>query len=505
MATLRESLDAVLTVDPAARALEFEGRWRPWRDLLEMRHAIDDLLGSAGLGPGSPVGILLRNRPAPFEALLAVLATDRCVVTLNPFEGDALLAGELTDLRLPVVLGERGDLARPQLRAAVESAGSMIVELHDAGPVPAGLGGALDRPGPGPHHPVQPGVAVKMLTSGTTGRPKRVDLSYRALEASIEATTHYESGRTAGPVLHASAAILWTPLVHISGLYFAVHNTVGGHPTALLERFEVGRFVELVSEHRPKVLGLPPTAMRMVLDADVPADAFAGVRAVRSGTAPLDPALAEEWERRYGMPVLVTYGATEFAGAVAGWSLKDHRAHGPSKRGSVGRAHPGVELRVVDPADGRLLEAGQVGLLEVRAAQTGRDGWVRTTDLGELDGDGFLWIRGRADDAIIRGGFKIAPDTVAAALESHPAVKEASVVGAPDPRLGAVPVAAVELQPDAEPRPTADELLVWARDRLAAYQVPVRLVVVDALPRTPSMKVSQPGVRALFEAEDRTA
>jgi acyl-CoA synthetase (AMP-forming)/AMP-acid ligase II len=135
----------------------------------------------------------------------------------------------------------------------------------------------------------------------------------------------------------------------------------------------------------------------------------------------------------------------------------------------------------------------------VRATQLegGGEGWVRTTDLARLDAEGFLFLEGRADDAILRGGFKIAPGEVARALERHPAVREAAVVGLPDPRLGEVPAAAVELEPGAE-APGEEELLAFARERLAGYQVPVRIRVVQALPRTPSLKVSRPAVRELL-------
>ena len=116
---------------------------------------------------------------------------------------------------------------------------------------------------------------------------------------------------------------MWAPLAHISGLYFAIAAAIDGRGIALLERFEVGPWVELVRRHRPGYVRLPPTALRMVLDADVPDDAFISVRAVGSGTAALAPEHAEAFEDRYGIPVLTNYGATEFAGAIAGWTLND--------------------------------------------------------------------------------------------------------------------------------------------------------------------------------------
>jgi acyl-CoA synthetase (AMP-forming)/AMP-acid ligase II len=236
----------------------------------------------------------------------------------------------------------------------------------------------------------------------------------------------------------------------------------------------------------------------MVLDADVDDDVFTSIRSVVSGTAPLDPDLADEFTVRYGVPVLTSYGATEFGGGVAGWNLADHEEFAAAKRGSVGRAHAGCSLRVVDPGNGRDLGIDTVGLLEVRAAQLGTADWVRTTDLARVDADGFLWIVGRADQTILRGGYKVQPEVVRAALERVDGVAEAAVVGVPDERLGAVPVAAVELQRDA----TLDEaaLIAAVGAHLARYEMPVSVTVVDALPRTASGKADLAAVRDLIAA-----
>jgi acyl-coenzyme A synthetase/AMP-(fatty) acid ligase len=240
--------------------------------------------------------------------------------------------------------------------------------------------------------------------------------------------------------------------------------------------------------------------MKMVLDAKVPEEDLASLRAVTSGTAPLAPELQAAFEERYGIPVLVTYGATEFAGAVAGWTIHDHREFAAKKSGSVGRAHPGCELRIVDPDTGEVLPPSQSGLLEVRTEQAPIRGWVRTADQARIDEDGFLWIEGRADGAINRGGFKIDPAGVARVLEQHPAIREAAVVGLPDERLGEVPVAVAELREGAE-EPSEEELLAFAREHLTRYHVPTRFKVVDEIPRTPSLKPSHPAMRALFSEE----
>ena len=190
--------------------------------------------------------------------------------------------------------------------------------------------------------------------------------------------------------------------------------------------------------------------------------------------------------------MLVVYGATEFAGGVSGWTVADRREYRLSKRGSVGRANAGVELRVVDE-DGVEVPSGTVGVLEVRSPQLVDTNWVHTTDLASLDDDGFLFVHGRTDDVIIRGGFKIHPKTIESVFERHPAVAAVCAVGLPDDRLGSVPAVVIELAPGASAEP--DELIEFAAADLLGYQVPARAMIVDKVPRTPSLKQSR------FEAQ----
>ncbi|HXZ61786.1 MAG TPA: fatty acid--CoA ligase family protein, partial [Acidimicrobiales bacterium] len=350
----------------------------------------------------------------------------------------------------------------------------------------------------------RPGTAVRMLTSGTTGPPKRVDLTYDMLERVLVGAKHYESDRDATVRLRRGVAVVNSPLVHLGGLFRVLQCVSDGRSFCLLERFSVEAWADAVRRHRPATASLVPAALRMVLEADLdPAD-LQSLRSVVSGTAPLDPDDADAFMAKYGVPVLVSYAATEFGGGVAGWNLEDHRKFWAAKRGSVGRAHAGCELRVVDPESGQPVGAGAEGLLEVKAGQIGRDDWVRTTDLARLDEDGFLWILGRADQAIIRGGFKVRPDDIKAALERHPAVRGAAVVSRDDRRLGAVPVAVVELRPgpghSGAARPEADELLAYARTVLARYELPTEIRIVEHLPRTDSGKVDLAAVAGLFDA-----
>ncbi|MCX4815198.1 acyl--CoA ligase [Streptomyces sp. NBC_01239] len=483
-------LRRVMDIDPTATALTFAESEFPWSYFADVTRDLDALLRHCPTA--RRVGLVLRNRPAHTAALLATLATGRQIVTLSPHVGDQGLGDDIRSLRPDVVIADEEDWARDSVRDAAEHIRAVpLLASQEAGLRPRQAAWAASPAG----LPVDD-VAVLMMTSGTTGRPKRVSLTFAQLTAAFNAAGTVLDDST-DPRLRRGRVILWSSLAHISGLYFAVAHAVDGRSVALLERFNVEEWARLVRLHRPRQLRLPPTAIRMVLNAELPVDTFSSVRAIGSGTAPLPPELAEEFETRYGVPILTTYGATEFAGAIAGWSVADHREWSAAKRGSVGRAHRGIELRVVDRATQRVQAPGAIGLLEVRGPQLpASDGqWLRTNDLASLDEDGFLFIHGRADDAINRGGFKIPPSVIEEALHQHGAVSDASAFGIPDERLGEVPVVAVTLCAQASER----ELLDHLADRLTRYQMPVALRILDQLPRTPSLKVDRPRLQELFD------
>jgi acyl-CoA synthetase (AMP-forming)/AMP-acid ligase II len=496
--TLRSQIAQVLGVEPAAPAIEFHGMWRSWGDLAQVAAALDALVAEAGAGTGARIGILLRNHADLVPALLGTFLTERCVASLNAAAPDHKLAADIVEAAPPVVVATAADWQRPGLLAAAEQVGAAAISIegqtvrmvHGSDPT---LWARM----------AAPGVAIEMLSSGTTGPPKRIPLPLRNLEKALAGAASYEKGRDpdAPPRLRSGVQIVTAPLAHVAGITGLMNNLLAGRKVCLIDRFTVEGFRQAVVRHRPKVAGAPPSALRMLLDADIPKEDFSSLVAFRTGTAPLDADLADAFHERYGIPVLQNYGATEFAGGVAGWTLDDFRVHWRDKRGSVGRLNAGAEARIVDPESGEALPEGGEGLLELRAPNVGngRD-WVRTTDLATLDGDRFLWIRGRHDGAIVRGGFKVLPDDVVKAMQAHPAIREAAVTGLKDLRLGEVPVAGWIARQGVE-APASESLRDWLKERLMPYQVPVRLLRLDDFPRTPSMKVDLPALRALFDAE----
>jgi long-chain acyl-CoA synthetase len=464
MHPLSRRIADVLALQPDDAAIEYDGQWSTWRQVAELANGI------AAVGE-TEVGMLLRNRPAHVAALLGVLLGGGTVVTINPSRGDDRTREDIAALNLPVVIGEPDDLA------SMVPTGPTAIAI-------SGLDAAPQVPAPGSG---RPGVAVRMLTSGTTGPPKRIDLTYDMLTRSVVTSQAPTQTR-------AGVAIVNAPLVHIGGVYRVLQCVCEARPFVLLDRFELNRWADAVRRHRPRAVSLVPAALRTVLQSDLTRKDLASVRAVTSGTAPLSAEDADAFTEKFGIPVLTSYAATEFGGGVAGWTLADYQKYWHVKRGSVGRPSLGAQLRVVDD-DGTPLGPDQIGLLEVKPGQLGPSAeWMRTTDMARLDEDGFLWILGRVDQAIIRGGFKVMPDDVRTALESHPAVRGAAVVGRPDDRLGETPVAMVELRAATD----AAALLEFLRTRLARYEFPTDIAIVDQIPRTPSGKADLGAVREFF-------
>lgn len=496
MALMTEKLRAIMALDPERTEIDFEGRDYSWRQMAEIVEAIEAALETMGLPVDARVGVMLRNRPGHVAAIVAVLSADRCLVTLNPILPDQKLFADIARLELPVVIADATDLQRPGAMEALADVGSAVIEI---GPCLEGV--RVVNPDIRAEIRTSPGVAVEMLTSGTTGSPKRVPLSRAAFDASFRGFTKYERGRSFDdpPQLNSGCTMVVNPLTHIGGIYGCIAALAAGRKIALLEKFSVGAWVDAVKRNKPAVAPAVPSAVRMLLDADVDPEDLSSLRALISGTAPLPADLVDAFLAKYGIPICGNYGATEFAGAIAGWTIDDFRSLWKQKRGAIGRVHGDIEARIVDPDSGATLAPGEEGLLEIKGKQLNNDlQWLRTTDRAVLDSDRFLYIKGRADNAIIRGGFKVHPDDVVEVLNDHPAVREAAVVGVPDRRLGAVPAAAIILK-EGVLEPPIDELKTWLKSRLIAYQVPVHFRYVTDFPRTPSMKPSAPGLQALFE------
>ena len=466
----------------AERAVQFEGSWTAWGAIGELAGELAAALTAADVAPDASVAVVMRQRPALLAAELAALALGRPVVLVSPMSPDRALAADLAALAPAAVVLDGVDWARPGAMAAVEAAGTLGLVINDD--LSLTVAGPTASPPPGP--PFDGAVTVQ--TSGTTGPPTRHPVPWSALVA-------LGGGLPGRPARSDKGAlILSLPLVTLGGLLSVARLVFGGRPMSMMERFDVHVWAALVKEHRPTVIGAPPPVLSMILDADVSPEHFEGVTVYVTSSAAVPVEVARRFEARYGIPVLAVYGATEFLGSVTEWSPGRWAEFGPSKAGSAGRAAPGVRLRVVtadslDDAEPREAAVGEAGILEVdppRRAGHLPAGWLRTNDRARIDADGFLWVLGRADDVIVRGGFKVDLTTVEEAIRRHPLVIDAACVGLPDNRLGTVPGALVVLHPRAVLG--VDDLRDHVREFVAPYAVPAVFRFTDHIPRTETLK-----------------
>ena len=430
--------------------------------------------------------------------------------------GDAVawqLPNSLAAAVLPRACWRLGAVAAPVLHsfgsADVEAALSQIepaltVELEaesisDPVRLEEQLGGTPMAAGASPVQPSD--VALVLFTSGSTGRPKAVLHTHRGLswKASLMAQVH-----GIGPT---DAVLMPAPMAHISGLLNGVLVPgAAGMRAVLVRRFDPAEALTLVAAERISFLAGPPTffvAMAGVLDGHD----ISSIRLVSSGGASVTPAFVEETARVFDCRVKRTYGSTEAPTVTT--STNDDPFE--KARDTDGRAVGLVELRVVDPDHGSGLPTGERGELWVRgpelfagyadAAQTeaviAPGGWFRTGDLATVDAEGWLRIVGRLKDVIIRGGENISASEVEAALEAHPAVRQAVAVGYPDPLMGERVAAFVVTTAPFD----LDACRQWFAERgMAKFKTPERVVTLEALPLLGSGKPDRAQLQRLAAA-----
>lgn len=459
------------------------GETMTWREVDVMTGAM--LTALDGVPTDAAIGVLARTRPAMVAAFVRLFMDGRDTIMMHAFQPRLALIVQLREKRIAALVADEADIDT-ELEAFARDTDMRLIGVNTQAArlvEPGGLwqtGDYLRSAGDG---------GIMMLTSGTTGAPKHVALRRSTIEAaaigSMTSMGYSPNGNEKPPHF---VTVLAFPLGNISGVYNSVPTAAVGATLCLLEKFSVEGYADLVRRYPQQIIGMPPAGIKMMLDANLPSDLFGGATHCMTGSASLDPDVQEAFERKFGLPVYTSYGATEFGGMIACWSRADHENHWRQKRGAVGRALPGAHIRVVDPASGDPLPPGSLGRLETQVDRIGPD-WLSTNDLAVIDEDGFLFIKGRADDVITRGGFKIDPVTVNSALEQHPAVAEAETLGRADARLGQVPVSAVVLYPGQEV--TTDDLTAFVRERIVGYAVPVEIRLVDAIPRNPSFKVDR--------------
>lgn len=485
-------------------ALEFQGRWYGWGEMRRTAEALQACLAQSGAGAHAPIAFVPRNRPSIIAALLGLIASGRSHRMIYAFQSPVAIARDIERLRPAVVIAGRADMS-DEVRAILTAHGMAGITVDDDDTL--ALPGFERVDGAADHGAVEAATTavprIEILTSGTTGAPKPFSVTFDMLGEHMVRAHEVLAGPDA-PLADAPPALLYFPLGNISGLHTTLPPLLKGQRGVLLDRFSLAGWHDYVVRFRPVNTGIPPAAVQALLDADYPREDLASIQTMGLGAAPLDPVLQRAFEDRYGIPVLLSYGATEFGGPVTAMTAALHAEFGNAKFGSVGRPFGGARIQVVDPETGAVLPAGREGLLEVVSPRIG-PGWIRTADIALIDEDGFLFHRGRSDGAIVRGGFKILPETIERALLLHPAVAAVAVVAVPSRRLGQVPGAVIQPSVDTAEVPTFAALEAHLRDHVASTHIPVEWRVVDELPKNPSMKIDRVAVRKMFEEPEAAA
>ena len=444
-------------------------------DLVEAAKRLAATLADAAVAPRTPVACLLPPSADVVAAFFGTWAADCVYVPVNPRLSDIEIVHIIEDVKPAAVIGMPEQLDRVE---------APVTQIANDGEL--GWSVAERRDVEAASH--EPGIATVSFTSGTTGRPKPIELQSSAVLQLIDTIiSTMRKGREATerpsmPHVIPVSTSLW------AGIYNVIFAVRTGSPVVLMPKFDALEYARIVRQYQIASSVIPPAAITMLSD-ELGIESLEPLKIVRSITAPLSPLQARRFYERFGVMVLNGYGQTEVGGEIVGWTARDFREN-PDKLGAVGRPHDGVELRF-----------GENDELWVRTAYTASldpegqlgdrldvDGFFRTGDIARLDEDGFLWIEGRESDMINRGGLKVFPTEIEEVLLLSDAVSDASVVGVPDERLGEVPYAFV-VPADGRPAPNADDLEKLCRLHLAPYKVPAAFSSIGKLPRNELGKV----------------
>jgi acyl-CoA synthetase (AMP-forming)/AMP-acid ligase II len=486
-----------------------------YRQLDHLAGALAHRLAEAGIPRSSPIAIYCDNRPEFILTLLAAWTAGTAAVPVDPQLPDAEIRARLTAVGAGAVILPRPLLGR--YPAAADATPAWVIDVEaDHAEVSVT---ELRRAGRPPAMTHDPDLALLMFTTGSTGTPKIVPLTHANLAASV---TGILSTYRLGP---GDATLLVMPLHHGHGLIAGLLATLASGGAAHLPaagRFSAHLFWDEITSADATWFTAVPTIHQILLAraaTDHPSAAPPALRFVRSCSAALAPTVLHELEERFHTPVITAYGMTETAHQAASNPLPPD---GPRKDDSVGTP-TGLRIRIVTSA-GTPAATGETGEIHIRGpaltsgylndpgttATSFSDGWFHTGDLGHLDPDGYLFLTGRIKDMINRGGEKIAPQAVDAALLSHPAVQDALTFAAPDPKYGEEVQAAVILHPGRHA--TEADLRQYCRPRLAPFEVPAKIYFLDHFPHTAKGDPDRhtlattltAGVRAIAGSEHRT-
>ncbi|MFE3681923.1 class I adenylate-forming enzyme family protein [Streptomyces sp. NPDC059095] len=516
--TVLHSFRAAVARAPQHTALAyFDGRLS-YAETDALSDSVAGHLAARGLVRGDRVALMLQNTPHFVIALLGAWKAGATVVPLNPMYKSGEVAHVLRDAEVTALVCSdrawegylRDTAADSTVRIALTACELDLQSLDDERvfggyerlPVPTDTDDLVTVARQGLEAPSDrelsaADTALISYTSGTSGTPKGAMNTHRGI------TYNAERQRTGHPIAEGAGYFALAPLFHITGMVCELAACVANAGTLILAyRFHPGVVLDAFAEHRPAYTVGPSTAfMALAATPGVTREHFASFEVISSGGAPLPPALVEKFRAGFGPYIRNGYGLTECTAPCASVPPEKEAPVDPvSGTLSVGVPGPETVVRIVD-LEGNDVPFGEQGEIVVRGPQVVPGYWrrpeataeafpggeLRTGDIGFMDRDGWLYVVDRMKDMINASGFKVWPREVEDVLYTHPAVREAAVVGIPDAYRGESVKAYVSLRPGAEADPA--ELAAYCKERLAAYKYPREVEVLAELPKTTSGKI----------------
>ena len=485
---------------PDKPALLYRDSAMTWGELESAVAGVAAGLGTLGLSPGDRVAVALGNTPGFVVSYFGALRGGYVAVPVNTTYTPSELEHVLGDSGAAAVIGTRS--AAPTLLALREDVPTLLhVVVSDAAAAPEGttsLDAVRAAGDAGATEPERGGedLAVLIYTSGTSGRPKGAMLSHRALLANLD-----QCAAITPPVVQEDDVVLLVlPLFHIYGLNPALGMVAkAGATGVLVERFDpVDTLGEIHRRHVTNVVGAPPMYVAWSMLPDL-SEAFASVRLLVSGAAPLPATALSSILDRTGQHVFEGYGLTETSPVVTTTLMSE-----VAKPGSIGRPVPDVELKLVDEA-GNETDEEDPGEIVVRGPNVfsgywpdGHDGpdaagWFATGDVAYADADGDLFLVDRRKELVLVSGFNVYPREVEDVLLRHPDVQEAAVLGIPHPYTGEAVKAIVVVRPGAQL--SVEDVVAHCQVSLARFKCPTAVEFADELPHSATGKVSKGRLR----------
>jgi long-chain acyl-CoA synthetase len=474
---------------PERPALVFEGRSIGYGELDRLASGVAAGLRGLGVGRGDRVAVWLPNGLGWALAYLGALKIGAIAVSVNPAlkPGEAQFMFDDSGARTVVTTaalrsstsGHETSIGRRWVIAEGNAGGDPSLDELSARACDEPVSSVvMERDAP----------AVIVYTSGTTGFPKGAVLSHGNVVANVEAKQRYLA------IQPEDQLLLFLPLFHCFGQNAVFNSGLQSGATVVLHRqFDPARVLESIRNDGVTMFFGVPTTFMVLHDTASAADLH-GVRYFFSAAAPLPAEVERKWTEKFGKTIYQGYGLTE----TSPFASYNHEVrHVPT---SIGTPIEGVEMKVVDVDDGRDLPRGRTGEIVIRGhnvmlgywnrpEETSRaikEGWFHTGDVGRVDDEGYFFIEDRLKDMINVGGLKVYPVEVENAIHQHPAVAEVAVYGTPDSLLGETVTAHVVVRPNHTP--SAEEIILFCRERLAEYKVPRDLRFVESIPKSPTGK-----------------